>query len=157
MIIKLIWAQDQVSGIGIDNKLPWHSLEDLQNFKKITLNTTIVMGRKTWDSLKMKPLPQRRNIVLSSRLLNDVECYHSKKQLLTALKDESFIYVIGGAQIYSMFYSMADELHISFIKKQSLDINIFFPISLSQINQEFKQISSVCLSEEVEYTTWERI
>ena len=63
MEVHLIWAQDQNGGIGIDGKLPWHISEDLKNFKKITLNSTIIMGRKTWDSLSIKPLPGRTNIV----------------------------------------------------------------------------------------------
>jgi len=156
MITKLIWAQDKSGGIGFDNELPWHSSEDLQNFKTLTLNSTIVMGRKTWDSLKIKPLPKRRNIVLSSQKLNNVECYNSLDDLLNALKDESYIYVIGGAQIYSIFYSIADELHISFINQESANVNIFFPISLSEINQGFKQVLSFDLSDNVEYTKWEK-
>ena len=67
MEIHLIWAQDKNGGIGKNGKLPWHVSEDLQNFKKIILNTHIVMGRKTWDSLPKKPLPKRNNIVLSSK------------------------------------------------------------------------------------------
>ena len=156
MIIKLIWAQDQLGGIGIDNKLPWHFSEDLQNFKQLTLNSTIIMGRKTWDSLKIQPLPKRRNIVLSSQKLNNIEHYHSTDKLLDALKDEPSIYIIGGAQIYSIFYSIADELHISFINQQSVKANIFFPISLSKINQDFKQILSSDLSDKVEYTKWKK-
>ena len=156
MIVKLIWAQDKLGGIGVDNKLPWHSSEDLQNFKALTLNSTIVMGRKTWDSLKIKPLPKRRNIVLSSQKLNNVESYNSLDKLLNVLKDESCIYVIGGAQIYSIFYSIADELHVSFINQESVKVNIFFPVSLSEINQDFKKISSSHLSDKVEYTKWEK-
>ena len=63
MEIHLIWAQDFEGGIGIDGKLPWHISEDLKNFKQLTLDTKIVMGRKTWESLPIKPLPQRKNIV----------------------------------------------------------------------------------------------
>ena len=69
MDIELIWAQDQQGGIGKNRKLPWHISEDLQNFKKITSGYPIVMGRKTWESLPFKPLPNRHNIVLSSQLL----------------------------------------------------------------------------------------
>ena len=71
MNIHIIWAQDNNGGIGKDNKLPWHISEDLINFKKITSIHTIIMGRKTWDSLPKKPLPNRRNIVLSSNTLID--------------------------------------------------------------------------------------
>ena len=84
MIIKLIWAQDSSGGIGINNKLPWHFSEDLQKFKSLTLNSTIVMGRKTWESLKIKPLPKRKNIVLSSKKINDVECYKSIEELMNS-------------------------------------------------------------------------
>ena len=83
MNIELIWAQDQNGGIGKNGTLPWHISEDLQNFKKITSGSPVIMGRKTWESLSFKPLPNRRNIVLSSKLINGVEVYHSieyKKQ-----------------------------------------------------------------------------
>ena len=56
MKIHLIWAQDSNGGIGINNELPWHISEDLKNFKSLTKNFAIIMGRKTWDSLKIKPL-----------------------------------------------------------------------------------------------------
>ena len=65
MGIHLIWAQDKNGGIGKDGKLPWHISEDLKNFKSLTLHSTIIMGRKTWESLPIKPLPDRNNIVLS--------------------------------------------------------------------------------------------
>ena len=77
MKFHLIWAQDQNGGIGENGNLPWHISEDLKNFKFLTLNTTIIMGRKTWDSLPIKPLPKRNNIVLSSAAQNNVTTYHS--------------------------------------------------------------------------------
>ena len=64
MKIHLIWAQDEKGGIGKNGQLPWHIIEDLKNFKLLTKNSTIIMGRKTWDSLPIKPLPERENIVL---------------------------------------------------------------------------------------------
>ena len=67
MEIHLIWAQDQNGGIGQNGKLPWHISEDLKNFKSLTINSTIIMGRKTWDSLPIKPLPNRKNIILSRK------------------------------------------------------------------------------------------
>ena len=65
MKIHLIWAQDTNGGIGKNGKLPWHISEDLKKFKSLTYNSTVIMGRKTWDSLPIKPLPNRRNFVLS--------------------------------------------------------------------------------------------
>ena len=72
MKIHLIWAQDENGGIGKLGKLPWHLSEDLQNFKKITLNSVIIMGKNTWKSLTIKPLPKRRNIVLTSSKMDNV-------------------------------------------------------------------------------------
>ncbi len=154
MIIKLIWAQDSSGGIGINNKLPWYFSEDLQKFKSLTLNSTIVMGRKTWDSLKIKPLPKRRNIVLSSKKINDVECYKSIEELMNNLNNKSSFFVIGGSQIYKIFYPLAHELHISFISKTTLNINVFFPISTSEIEKKFDNVLSEKLSNEVLYTKW---
>ena len=82
MEIHLIWAQDLNGGIGKKGKLPWHISEDLKNFKKITLNSTVIMGRKTWDSLPFKPLPKRRNIVLSSSDISNIEVYHNVEKCI---------------------------------------------------------------------------
>ena len=70
MEIHLIWAQEHDGGIGKNGQLPWYIPEDLKNFKKITLNSTIVMGRKTWDSLPFKPLPKRKNIIFTKNIID---------------------------------------------------------------------------------------
>ena len=88
MNIELIWAQDQNGGIGKKGELPWHISEDLQNFKKITSSHPIVMGRKTWDSLPFKPLPNRRNIVLSSQLVENIETYSSTNDCIKILEKD---------------------------------------------------------------------
>ena len=87
--IHLIWAQDENGGIGKNGKLPWYISEDLKKFKKITSNSTIIMGRKTWESLPMKPLPNRDNIVLSSTAQNNVTTYKSYKECLNQLKKKN--------------------------------------------------------------------
>tara|TARA_B100001175_G_C19426966_1_gene599120 strand:- start:324 stop:797 length:474 start_codon:yes stop_codon:yes gene_type:complete len=157
MRIKLIWAQDLDGGIGVKNNLPWFSKEDLKNFKLITLNSTIIMGRKTWDSLKIKPLPKRRNIVLSSNTIKNVECYKSIDNLMNSLKDETSIFVIGGAQIYKIFYPLADELHISIINKKNNEIDTYFPVEILDIKKKYKKITSKDLSSDVTYTQWVKI
>ena len=91
MEIHLIWAQDYDGGIGKNGQLPWHIPEDLKNFKKITIDSTIIMGRKTWDSLPFKPLPNRRNIVLSKNTINNVEVYHNIDECINILKKRSTI------------------------------------------------------------------
>ena len=62
MEFHLIWGQDKNGGIGNNNSLPWHISSDLKNFKKLTLNSPIIMGRRTWESLKIKPLPNQKTI-----------------------------------------------------------------------------------------------
>ena len=121
MKIDLIWAQDKNGVIGVNGELPWHIPEDLINFKKLTLNQTIVMGRKTWNSLKFKPLPKRRNIVLTTQ--KNIELVDTFDNLVTLLNDlvdtdTKKIFVIGGAQIYKVFWPLATALHITFIKKK---------------------------------------
>ena len=85
MKIHLIWAQDHNGGIGKDGNLPWHISEDLKNFKRLTSGSTILMGRNTWESLPIRPLPERRNIVLSHKEIPDVECYASVEECVETL------------------------------------------------------------------------
>ena len=118
MDIHLIWAQDLKSAIGKNNDLPWYIPEDLKNFKQLTLNQPIVMGRNTWDSLKFKPLPKRRNIVLTSKNnIESADTFDSLDHLLSDLinKKTKKIFVIGGAQIYKLFWGLATSLHITII------------------------------------------
>ncbi|MBC8311549.1 MAG: dihydrofolate reductase [Candidatus Marinimicrobia bacterium] len=154
MKIHLIWAQEKDGGIGINNDLPWHISEDLKNFKKLTLNTPIIMGRKTWESLPFKPLPKRRNVVLSSQSMDGVECYTSVDDCRFALADESDIFVIGGAQIYKAFYAHAHHLHITMIDEKTAEIDTYFPIPLSEIETSFVQKTSEALTNNAQYTYW---
>ena len=149
MKIHLIWAQDEDGGIGKNGQLPWHISEDLKNFKRLTLNSTIIMGRKTWESLPFKPLPKRRNIVLSSKPLKDVECYNSVGNCLSVLQkdDVQNVFVIGGEQIYSEFLPFADELHITLIKEKTDGVDKYFPIQLYEIESKFDKTEERILSQ----------
>ena len=140
MQIHLIWAQDDRGGIGKNNSLPWHISEDLQNFKKLTLNCPIIMGRKTWDSLPFKPLPKRRNVVITSHAKNDVETHSSIETCIATLKNDGIekVFVIGGAKIYKSFFQFANVLHITHVHKIEDGIDTFFPISKDKIKQYFK-------------------
>ena len=87
--------------IGRDNSIPWHYSEDFKRFKRLTLNSIIIMGRKTWESIGSKALPKRRNIVISRNTVNDAENYASIDAALSACKDSPLaIWFIGGGQIY---------------------------------------------------------
>lgn len=158
MEIHLIWAQDYSSGIGKNGQLPWHITEDLKNFKKITLNSTIVMGRKTWDSLPFKPLPNRRNIVLSSNKIKDVEVYHNIKECIKTLKKNklSKIFIIGGSTLYKLFFNYATHLHITYIDITLDDLDTYFPINQNMIEQVFKKNFTTELSNNAQYTFWDK-
>ena len=156
MNIELIWAQDQNGGIGKKGKLPWHISEDLQNFKKITSSHPIIMGRKTWDSLPFKPLPNRRNIVLSSQLLENIETYSSTNDCIKILEKDlvETIFIVGGKKIYEAFYPLASTLHLTFVNEKVEGIDTFFPISLNIIKEDFEQIENYSLSNSSYYTKW---
>ena len=159
MEIHLIWAQDYNGGIGKDNNLPWHISEDLKNFKLLTLDSAILMGRKTWDSLPFKPLPNRRNIVLSTQPIKEVEVYHNYDDCYNTLISDSFdkIFFIGGGSIYRLFFEYADFLHITFIDLETKYVDTFFPLSLKKIKQMFTKKKEYSLSENATYTNWKRI
>jgi dihydrofolate reductase len=159
MKIHLIWAQDKNGGIGKKGKLPWHIPEDLKNFKKITLNSTIVMGRKTWETLPIKPLPERRNIVLSSNSIAEVENYNSIENCIKILHKDNLkkMFVIGGAEIYQHFIHQSDELHITFVDTKTEGIDKYFPISIEKIKRNFNKKEVFPLGEKAIYTRWKKL
>jgi dihydrofolate reductase len=77
--------------IGKDNSIPWHYPEDLKRFKKLTLGKTVIMGRNTWESIpeKQRPLPDRRNIVITRTNMKDVECFSSIEKAVDTCKGEN--------------------------------------------------------------------
>ena len=159
MEIHLIWAQDKNGGIGYKGQLPWHIPEDLQNFKKLTLNSTILMGRKTWESLPIKPLPKRRNIVLTRKKKLEVESYQSIDECLTKLKNDNIdkLYIIGGSKIYNSFIDKADQLHITLIDEKTKNIDTIFPLTIDQFKKKFEKINENKLTKNVTYSNWCKI
>jgi len=156
MVIHIIWAQDNNSGIGKNDKLPWHIPEDLKNFKNITKNNTIIMGRKTWDSLPIKPLPNRKNIVLSRKKIKNVECYNSITNCLKSIESENNVFIIGGGEIYKQFFDYAKYLHITFIDSVNDDIDTFFPISMDVIKENYIEKEFKYIADKVKYSCWIR-
>lgn len=114
-MVKLITAIDDNGGIGIDNKLPWNCPEDLTHFKKTTEGQTLIMGRSTWESLPVKPLPNRRNIVITSSNLPWEDKFSSIEAALGSLDEEEDVFIIGGKMLYESVLKMAivDQMIIS--------------------------------------------
>ena len=103
-MISLIVAIAQNNAIGKDNDLLWHLSEDLKYFKKTTNERTVLMGRKTWESLPFKPLKNRRNIVVSSQkdyAIDGAELFDSIEKAVETLKSQNDeVFCIGGAKLY---------------------------------------------------------
>ena len=159
MQIHLIWAQDENGGIGKDGKLPWHISEDLKNFKRLTSGSTILMGRNTWESLPIRPLPARRNIVLSSKEIPDVECYTSAEECIETLDGNGIekLFVIGGTTVYRNFIHRADELHITHVDELTEGIDTYFPVTMLAIQQKFERIEEWTLSDHAIYSHWVKL
>ena len=108
--VRLVWAQDADGVIGADGDLPWDLPEDRRLFRALTSGSTVVMGRRTWESLppRFRPLPDRRNVVLSTTLdtASGAEVATSVDDVLAA-HDE--LWVIGGARVYEAFLPHAGE------------------------------------------------
>jgi len=123
LIIIAAIARNRV--IGKKSKLPWHIPEDLLRFKQLTTGHTVIMGRKTFDSLD-NPLPNRTNIVITSRVINGVKSYPSLDFALQALKNEKEVFVIGGGRVYTDALRFADELQLTLLDRD-VDGDTYFP------------------------------
>jgi dihydrofolate reductase len=130
----IIAAVDLNNGLGFENHLLCHLHDDLKNFKRLTSGHTVVMGRKTWESLSVKPLPNRKNIVLSRKrdatITNSIASMTMEDALKSFSANEK-IFIIGGAGIYKQFIEVSDRLIITHIQHRFIS-DVFFP----EINNE---------------------
>ena len=127
--ISIIVAVAANNAIGKDNDLLWHISADLKRFKALTTGHAVIMGRRTWMSLPKRPLPNRRNIVLTrSAAFNDdgAEVACSIRQTFDLIRDEEESFVIGGADIYRQFLPFARNLYVTFVHSD-FDGDVFFP------------------------------
>ncbi|MGC7095157.1 dihydrofolate reductase [Amycolatopsis lurida] len=116
-MIGLIWAQSSTGVIGRDGKLPWHLPEDLKHFRALTAGSAVLMGRRTWESLppRFRPLPGRRNLVLSRTPQQDVETFPDLASALAAVTGD--VWVIGGAAVYRAALPVADRVEVTEIQE----------------------------------------
>lgn len=113
--MKLIVAANTDGVIGIDNKIPWKKSEDLKRFKEKTMGSTLVMGRKTWESLGCKDLPGRKSIVFSKTKQNNVETVSSFEEIIEKHRDHKNFYVIGGGEIYEKSIPYISEIDLTIV------------------------------------------
>jgi len=125
MTLHIIAALADNGVIGDAGKIPWHLSEDLKRFKRLTLGHPVIMGRKTYASLG-KPLPGRRNLVLTrGPAIPGVECFASLAAAVAACRDET-VFVIGGAEIYRQALPLAQGLLLTHVH-QSVAGDTKFP------------------------------
>ncbi len=161
MNIYLIAALARARAIGINNRLAWHLPEDLAYFKQITQSNTVVMGRKTFESIG-RALPNRENIVLSRDIntslstvyapnLHFAESIAESLEIARRLHTQN-LFVIGGADIYTQFLSLAQGLYLTFVDISLPEADAFFP----EWGQDW-----VCTSripkQGYDFTIWERL
>ncbi len=118
MQIHLIWAQARGGVIGKDNRIPWRLPEDMAHFKALTAGHPVIMGRRTWDSLppKFRPLPGRRNIVLTrSASWNEIgaEPASTLREALQKCEQSAQVWVIGGADVYAQALPLATRAEVT--------------------------------------------
>jgi 2-iminobutanoate/2-iminopropanoate deaminase len=99
--------------IGAFGQLPWHYPEDLKRFKRLTMGSTVIMGRLTWESLKKKPLPGRRNIVVTRSRIEGVECFPTVEEALAA--SEGDVWFIGGTRLFEEAMRYADLIDLAYV------------------------------------------
>jgi len=128
-MISIIVAVSENLGIGRKNDLLWHLPEDLKRFKKLTYGNTIIMGKRTWESLPRRPLPGRKNVVITDipdeAFEGAVSAYSIEDAVEKCEKSEE-IFIIGGGSIYRQFMNIADRLYITHVHRNA-EADVYFP------------------------------
>ena len=144
--IYLIAAVCTNNGIGLGGSIPWHVREDLNHFRELTTGHTVIMGRKTYESIG-KPLPNRRNIVITKAppldldLDLDLDIDGGNGVIFVKTPEDAIdlcastydsVFVIGGSQIYAYFLQRADGVYLTRIHKDVPECDAFFPTEMSE-------------------------
>lgn len=146
-MLSIIVAIAQNNAIGNNNDLLCHLSDDLKRFKALTSGHPVIMGRKTFDSLPKKPLPNRRNIVLTRDASFDypgVEVVNTMEQALSVVPSDEEAFIMGGATIYEQFLPYVDKLYVTWIYQDftadtffpPIDTNIFHQTSITETYQD---------------------
>ena len=129
MILSIIVAVNQNRGIGYENHLLYRLPADLKRFKTLTTGHTIIMGRKTFESLPKGALPNRRNIVLThgETTYPGTECFHALGEALDACRGEAEVFIIGGASLYAEALPLAQRIYLTEVEDNTVPADTFFP------------------------------
>ncbi|MFD1631473.1 dihydrofolate reductase [Pseudopedobacter beijingensis] len=141
MSLNIIVAVDENNAIGKNNQLLWHLPNDLKFFKEKTSGHTIIMGRKTYDSIG-RPLPKRRNIVVSrdkNLKLEGIEVVHSLEEALEKCQTEEEVFIIGGAEIYKQALPYTQKFYVTKVHHK-FDADAFFNnLNLNELNEIYRE------------------
>lgn len=159
-MISFIWAEDLDGTIGKDGRLPWHLPADMRRFKQLTTNHTIVMGKRTYESLN-GPLPHRRNIVLSNTLAtaDGFEIVRSAKDLEVLLKSATDdVYIIGGAVVFATTLDLVDHLLRTVVDDHFMGDTTMIPIDYAdwQLIEQTKFSADDKNKYAYRFETWQR-
>jgi len=131
--VSLIVAAAANNVIGVDGDLPWHISDDLKRFKALTSGHTVIMGRATWESLPFKPLPKRRNLVLTRQdtyaadgAKNGAEIFSNLEDALASCAGEEEVFIMGGGQIYAQAMEIAHKIYLTRVH-ESIKGDTVFP------------------------------
>ena len=141
-MVSIIVAISENLAIGRAGEIPWHISEDLRYFKRLTTGNTVIMGRRTWESIGCRPLKNRCNIVVS-RTLAAAEGALTAKSLSDALQmaHDGEFFIIGGGQLYREAMELCDRLYVTHVHTSVEDADTFFPVinplrwTLSEISE----------------------
>ncbi|MEX0956772.1 MAG: dihydrofolate reductase [Rhizobiaceae bacterium] len=126
MTVSIVVAIAENGVIGLDNGLPWRLSTDMKRFKALTMGKPIVMGRKTWESMPKRPLPGRRNMVVTRNAAYEADgadVFGSLQEALEAAGGDACI--IGGGEIYAQGLAHADQLHVTHVETAAEGDTVF--------------------------------
>ena len=147
MKISIIAAVAANNAIGYENKLLYWLPNDLKRFKALTTGHTIIMGRRTFESLPKGALPNRRNLILSHQegiTFEQAECFTSLQAALSHCQPDEEVYIIGGASVYKEALPIADHLYLTHIEDIPSSADAFFPEIDCTIWKEVKREAYGC-------------
>ncbi|WP_029408013.1 type 3 dihydrofolate reductase [Thiomicrorhabdus sp. Milos-T2] len=143
MKIAMIAAMAKNRVIGLDNDMPWHLPDDLKFFKATTTGKPVIMGRKTFESIGSKPLPNRANYVISRQTdfeTNGATLCASVDAALAELSEQDEVIIMGGGQLYNMMLPKADKLYLTLIDTE-IEGDTLFPdwtkLAWNELSREY--------------------